>query len=253
MPLPDFLVAGAMKAGTSTLRAMLNQHPAVHMSKRKELHYFDTHYDRGTQWYESRFRPSDGELVCGEATPIYMTDDILRQRMHETVPGARLLIILREPIARAHSHFWMLRSRGTELLPSFEEAIAAEDQRWAERGGIRAKWRFAYKRRGHYAEQLRGLQDLYGRERLHVVVLEELVKRPQDVMRGVYTFIGVDPSFADSVQLEHRLQTRTPLEKNGRRYPEMLENTREHLRDYFAPRNMDLEDWLGRSVTCWAP
>lgn len=250
MPLPDFLVAGAMKAGTTTLWAMLNQHPEIYVTRPKELHYFDRHFDRGREWYADQFSPGPAERVVGEATPIYMTDPVYHQRMHATVPDARILIILREPSARAYSHYWMMREKGSEPFDTFEDGLEAEAERWDDPPQLRAKWRFAYVRRGYYAEQLQGLESLYGREAMHVMVFEEFLAGPQAAMREAFDFLGVDSAVADSVELEHRKSSRG-ARKAKRGYPPMASATREQLRAHFAPHNAALEDWLGREVTAW--
>lgn len=250
MPLPDFLVAGAMKAGTTTLWAMLNQHPEIYVTRPKELHYFDRHFDRGADWYSEQFTPAAGERVIGEATPIYMTDPVYHQRMHSTLPNARILVILREPSARAYSHYWMQRDKGSEPFETFEEGLAAEDERWNDSPQRRAKWRFAYVRRGYYAEQLRGLEALYGRPAMHVMIFEEFLANPQSSMRAVFDFLGVDTAKADSVELEHRKSSRGSR-KAKRGYPPMAPETRARLQAGFAPHNAGLEDWLGREVTAW--
>lgn len=250
MPLPDFLVAGAQKAGTTTLWAMLNQHPEVYVTRPKELHFFDQHFDRGITWYAEQFQPQNGERLVGEATPIYMTDPTYHKRMHEALPDARLLITLREPASRAYSHYWMMRAKGSEDLDTFESGLAAEEDRWQASPRLRMKWRFAYQRRGLYAEQLRGLEGLYGRDRMHVLVFEEFIKAPQEAMHGVFDFLGVDAGVAAAVQLEHR-KSSSGGRKAKQGYPPMSSETRERLREYYAPHNADLHEWLGREVTAW--
>lgn len=250
MPLPDFLVAGAMKAGTTTLWAMLNQHPEIYVTRPKELHFFDQHFNRGAQWYAEQFSPTSAERVIGEATPIYMTDPIYHRRMRNVLPHARLLVTLREPAARAYSHYWMMRDKGFEELETFEDGLAAETARWGNGEKTRGKWRFAYQRRGYYAEQLRSLEQFYGRDRLHVIVFEEFIRSPQSTMRTVFDFLGVDPAIADSVELEHRKSSRGSRKKK-QGYPPMSAETRARLREQYAPHNAELEMWLGREVTAW--
>jgi hypothetical protein len=250
MPLPDFVVAGAMKAGTTTLWAMLNQHPEIHMTRPKELHYFDRHYGRGAEWYAEQFSPAAGERLVGEATPIYMTDPLFHQRMRDTVPHVRILIILREPAARAYSHYWMMRAKGSEDMGTFEEGLAAEDRRWEDPSSPRAKWRFAYRHRGYYADQLTGLEGLFGRDRMQVLIFEEFLKAPQQAMREVFDFVGAAPDVADSVELEHRKSSRGAV-KAKRGYPPMEPQTKAQMREHFAPYNAALEEWLGREVTAW--
>ena len=252
MPLPDFLVAGAMKAGTTTLYAMLDQHPAVYVSTPKELHFFDRHFKRGPEWYAEQFTPGPEHAIVGEATPMYMADPLYRERMHSTLPDARILIILREPASRAYSHYWMMRAKGIEDLETFEAGLAAEDGRWETCETLREKWWYAYHRRGHYSEQIRAVEKDYGRDRMHVMLFEDLIAAPQEQMRQVFDFLGVDSAVADSVELVHKKSSKRAL-KSQKGYPPMAEETRRSLREYYAPHNADLEAWLGRELPGWRP
>lgn len=101
-PLPSFVVVGAMKAGTTSLKANLRRHPKVFMPGR-ELHYFDKHLDQGIEWYQRWFGKGIGKL-CGEKTPTYMIDRRTMERMHEVLPDAKLIVLLRDPTARLFSH-----------------------------------------------------------------------------------------------------------------------------------------------------
>ena len=132
MPLPDFVVIGAQKAGTTSLYRMLRKHPQVHMPRTKELHYFDFHYERGPEWYAAQFRPGRWERRRGEATPNYMWGPLARQRLIADLPSARIIAILRNPVDRAYSHYWHDRRRremerhDRAVQPTFEQALARE-------------------------------------------------------------------------------------------------------------------------------
>ena len=120
MPFPTFVVAGAQKCGTSTLHSLLQDHPHVLMSRPKELHFFDRHWERGLDWYASQFTPGPDHQQFGESTPVYMYDAVGRQRMIETLPEARIVVILRDPIKRAYSHYRQYRNTEREPAPTFE-------------------------------------------------------------------------------------------------------------------------------------
>ncbi|MEO8330056.1 MAG: sulfotransferase, partial [Candidatus Nanopelagicales bacterium] len=104
MILPSVIIAGAQKSGTTTLRGMMAQHPDVFMSTPKELHYFDSYYDRGIEWYSSCFAAGASFMHRGESTPFYMYNPTARKRMLTTLPELKVICILRNPIDRAYSH-----------------------------------------------------------------------------------------------------------------------------------------------------
>jgi len=134
--LPDFLVIGAQRSGTTTLFYDLCRHPQVAGSPVKEVHFFDHHFSRGVGWYRSFFPPTaaqerarrrGGELLGGEATPNYLFHPAAPERAAETVPHVRLIAILRDPVDRAYSHYRKSVERRVERL-SFEAALAAEER-----------------------------------------------------------------------------------------------------------------------------
>ena len=104
--LPNFVVIGAMRSGSTSLYKYLQAHPDVFMP-RKEIHFFDVKWDRGIAWYHTRFEGYAGQTAIGEATPTYLADPVALDRMAATIPDARLVAVLRDPIDRAYSHYWM--------------------------------------------------------------------------------------------------------------------------------------------------
>ena len=129
-PLPDFLILGAQKAGTTALYSYLRKHPSIIGPSWKEVSYFDRHYARGPAWYRGNFPNklrTRGALV-GEASPSYLFHPLGPRRVRELVPEARLVALLRDPVDRALSHYNHERALGREPL-SFEDALAAEDDR----------------------------------------------------------------------------------------------------------------------------
>ena len=197
-PLPDFLILGAQKAGTTALYAYLRWHPAITGPSWKEVSFFDRHYGRGVRWYRGHFplRPR-GRLV-GEASPGYLFHPLAPERVRETVPGARLIVLLRDPVDRALSHYHHEVGLGRERL-SFEDALAAEEERTRgeEERMVREPsyfshpwWDYTYVARGRYAEQLERWFAVFGREQLLVVASEELAADPQAAYGRVLAFLG---------------------------------------------------------------
>ena len=127
MSLPTFFVVGSPKCGTTALAQMLAAHPDVFLSEPKEPHFFDAHHDNGLQPYmEQHFAGWSGAGVAGEATPSYLAVPYVPARIRSAIPGARLIAILRNPVQRAYSSWWMFHARGMEPL-SFEAAIRDND------------------------------------------------------------------------------------------------------------------------------
>ncbi len=256
-PLPDFLVIGTKKGGTTSVANWLVQHPQVmpmfpRFQRHKSPHYFDINYHRGEAWYRSHFATEAararqarkvGPVHVGEASPYYMFHPAAADRMAETVPGVRLIAVLREPVSRAHSNYYDRVVAGTETLPTFEEALDAEEARLM---GITDEWlatpgnysfshdHHTYLARGRYAEQLRPYFDRLGRESLLVLPLEALKREPDKTWRRIEDHVGLDHH---GVTLE---------ERNVRQgNPPIDPATKERLADYYAPYNRELADLLG--------
>lgn len=160
--LPDVLIIGAQKAGTTSLFYYLAQHPGVSASRTKEVHYFDNAYDKGETWYRRHFERRRGTEIFVEASPYYLYHPLAPARASALLPKAKLIVLLREPVSRAFSHYHHERARGFEPL-SFEEAMNTEPQRLADsdarlaRGEIGRSFEhqhFSYRSRGLYADQI---------------------------------------------------------------------------------------------------
>ena len=273
MPLPSFVIVGAMRSGTTTLASMMRRHPQVHLAAEKEVHFFDRRYDEGLDWYASRFDPTSEEIAVGEATPVYMYQDQARRRLATDLPDARLLAILRNPVDRAYSHYWHRVKAERESLP-FEAALEAEPQRLLT-GGLDDLADFSYVDRGHYVDQLEALSQLAGRDRVKVVLLEDLTRDTENVMKDIFRFIGVDEVFAAEIPLRTTNDYRSARMKGLARwaenrpkplrdvitrfntipaeYPPMVAATRARLEAEYAPYNERLSQWLGRELAAWAP
>ncbi len=254
MPLPTFVVAGAQKCGTSTLHGLLQDHPQILMSRPKELHFFDRHWDRGLDWYTSQFTPGAKHRQFGESTPVYMYDVIGRQRMIETLPDARIVVILRDPIKRAYSHYWQYRETGRERAPTFERALEVEPKRLAG-NKPRRRDRYAYVDRGLYVDQLEVLEDAYGRERLHVLLLDDLAADRVAALEALFSFldVAVEPA---KVSRERWGTDQAPgndreAEPKRSNYPPMAGETHARLAEQFRPYNQRLASWLGRDLAGW--
>jgi hypothetical protein len=194
--LPNLLVIGAMKGGTTSLWEYLRQHPEIFMSPTKEIHFFDdpAHRNRGVAWYERHFAEATAEhRVLGEATPAYTRFPLHRDvpaRAAELLPGARLIYVLRDPVARIRSHYLHHRSLGIEPLP-FARAVVEHS---------------TYVDTSRYALQIDQWLRHFPREQLLVLTSERLRQSQRAVMAEVYDFLGVDPTWVPSGQELHRTE-----------------------------------------------
>lgn len=240
----DFLVCGAQKAGTSALASYLEEHPEICMADAKELHFFDNEeiFSRRTpnyNIYHSAFKPGALHKLLGEATPIYMYWYTAPRRMWEYNPDLKLIVILRDPITRAYSHWNMQRSRGIEKL-SFWEAIQKEKERCREALPYQHRL-YSYIDRGFYSEQLRRLWTYFPPEQVLVLRTEHLRSSPMDLLKNVWTFLGL--SHYDKIA-QRQVHSRPYISPMGKREKEYLINLYE-----YEVRN--LERLLGWDCSAW--
>lgn len=246
-PLPDFLILGAQKAGTTALYAYLRRHPSITGPSWKEVSYFDRHYARGEAWYRGNFpnrSRTRGKLV-GEASPSYLFHPLGPERVQALIPEARLIALVRNPVDRALSHYNHEVALGREPL-SFEEALDAEEERL--RGEVerlvadpsyfsRPWWSHTYKARGRYAEQLARWLALFPPEQLLVLPTEDLGAEPGRTHARVLEFLGAAP---------HELDEYARVFE--RRYSPMPPETRVRLAAEFDEPNRRLYELLGRDL-----
>ncbi len=251
--LPDFLIIGAQRAGTTSLFRYLAAHPSVEAAARKEVHFFDLNWHRGEAWYRAHFaRRSDvvdgrasAASVIGEATPYYLFHPLAAERAASLLPDVRVIVMLRDPVSRAYSHYHHVRARGHEHL-SFEDALLAEaDRLRGEEERLRSDpcyrsvdhQHHGYVARGEYLPQLQRWAEHVPADRTLVIVSEEFYADPDAEFRRVTRFLGLPDTSLSSYE-------RT----NSQRYPPMSPATKASLRALFTKPNRALEDWLGRSL-----
>ncbi|WP_299656935.1 sulfotransferase domain-containing protein [uncultured Jannaschia sp.] len=241
---PHFLVAGAMKAGTSSLFYYLCQHPRIVGPFRKETHYFTAGHraGKGEDWYRAHF-PLRWQLgkgyLTGEATPGYMFEPDGPERIARALPDIRVIVVLRDPVARAVSHYRHEVAMGREFLP-FDQAIALEEERRARAAAAgpagHETWLHAsYKARGIYLEQIRRLEAAIPRERIFVLGSALLRHRPAEAVAAVLGFLGLPMEGEYNFAQKNRSKVSDPLPE-----PVLAE-----LSDFFASHNARLFDHLG--------
>ncbi len=255
-PLPDYLIIGAKKGGTSSLINWLIQHPEnlrmfPSFQPLKTAHFFDINFAEGVDWYRGHFpstqtRSRTPGAVVGEASPYYMFHPAAAARARSVVPDAKIIAVLRNPVSRAYSNYWDRVAAGTETLPSFEEALAAEERRLARVDEERLRTdptyyslehdQFTYLARGRYAEHLVTWIDAYPSEQLLVLRAEDMYADPARVFGQVQRFLGIP---------EREVDLRT---YNERSKPPMDPRTRDRLASYYRPHNAALHEVLGRDM-----
>ena len=223
--LPDFLIIGAQRSGTSTLYQTVARHPDVRGAFRKEVHYFDTYYDRGLNWYRANF-PFNG--FTGESSPSYLVHPDVPARVKAVLPDVKLIAILRNPVERAYSAYNRNVRRQRESRP-FAEAIA---------GGPTLE--FAYLERGLYAEQIERWLQHFRREQLLVLSAEAFFKNAP--MDRVWNFLGL-PAWSGDAALQRWIKEKYSYG----RYAEMDEAVRRKLTDHFRPHNERLYRLVGEN------
>jgi hypothetical protein len=270
--LPHFVIVGAMRSGTTALATYLKAHPQVFMSPRKEVHFFDDHFHEGMQWYSRFFAGAQAGSKIGEATPNYMYDGQAISRMASVLPEAQLVVILRNPVDRAYSHYWQKVSYGTEHL-DFRSAVAREPARLAP-GDPTVVRTYSYIDRGRYLGQLKRIRAHYPQEALHLILFEEMKANPVHVLERLCRFIGVDPALVPS-GAGRRINAYTTFRSPGLRrfsktylpkslqrlvgklntrtgsYPPMSREVRSELLELFKADNAALSSWLGRDLDLW--
>lgn len=217
MALPDLLVIGAPKAGSTALHAALATHPALFMSDPKEPKYFlcgdepppaqhgpgDAHSRKEWIWrrdeYEALFDDAPAGALRGESTPFYLWDQSAHRRIAQALPDVRLLAVVRDPVDRAYSNWTHLWSDGYEPVGDFVAATELEGTRAV--AGWAPFWR--YLDLGRYGQQLEHLQRHVSPDRIHLIRYRELVEDPTRTLAGIARFLDVDPAGFGSVRGEN--------------------------------------------------
>ncbi len=201
--MPDFLIIGTQKGGTTSLYNYLIQHPQVLPAAQKEVHFFDFNFHQSIDWYREQFPPQSPEkpMLTGEASPYYLFHPLVPQRVKDLVPTVKLIVLLRNPVDRAWSHYNHEVRWGFEAL-SFAEAIAQEPERLA--GEVEKMFadqnhysynhqHYTYLSRGIYISQLKKWLKLFPREQFLILKSEEFYANPADILAKTLAFLGLSP------------------------------------------------------------
>lgn len=251
--LPRFLIVGGQRCGTTSMYRALCQHPAVLRAVlHKGVHYFDTGYGHGFNWYQGHFplkaharwtaRSVGTAPVTFEASPYYMFHPLSAERISHDLPGVKLIVLVRDPVERAYSAHAHELARGYETEP-FERALDLEDSRLegeAERLVADPTYfshnhqHNAYRTRGYYIEQIERLEQCVGRHRIHVVDSGEWFAAPETAFQAMLEFLDL-PQHQDIAFDQHNARSRAP----------MRDSLRAELQEHFRPYDERLAQWLG--------
>lgn len=220
MTLPNFLIIGAMKSGTTSLYHYLAQHPQIYMSSVKEPKFFAL---EGTSWdseplgpggltkikgirewetYQELFSGVSTETAIGEASPIYLYAPLAAENIRQTLPHVKIVAILRHPVDRAYSHFLHWVQRGLEPLGAdFVKVWNEEDDR------IAGDWspNYHYKHRGFYYNQLKRYYDRFDRDQIRIYLFEDLHQDPITLMQDLFNYLEVDPAFIPQTDQQYNV------------------------------------------------
>jgi hypothetical protein len=251
--LPDFLVIGAQKGGTTSFYNYLIEHPGILPAYDKEAHFFDQEFAKGRAWYRANFpmyaekyyveRIQKRLCLTGEATPYYLFHPHAPQRIAKMLPKAKFIALLRNPIDRAYSQYAHQVRQGYETL-SFEDAVTQEEQRTAREQEMLERderyfsfndKHYTYLARGKYIDQLQRWMELFPREQFLILRSEDFYNEPASSLTETFKFLGLPVAGLQKDYQPYNYGT----------YSKMEPATRKRLIAYFAPYNARLSEYLG--------
>jgi Sulfotransferase domain len=251
--IPNFLIAGAAKAGTTSLHEYLGQHPDIFMSTFKEPNYFVPGYAYDN-WddYLALFRGARGEKAIGESSTGYLQCEQSPALIKSALGNVRIILMLRNPARRGASLYWWMVREGYEDAPNFAKALELEPARlqsstFRETSPEFYVWYFYYTT-GLYSEQVRRFLETFGRNNVRIYIFEEFANDPVGTCRDIFDFLGVDPNFRPAVAIHN--ESRVPasprlqfwLRNRGPRYLRFLPG---RLRRAIIERLMNLNTGRG--------
>ena len=233
--LPDFIIIGTVRSGSTSLYYNICEHPSVLEAAYDEIGYFDSNYHLGENWYRSMFptqkimnkiREDTGYSITGEDTPFYFWKKEVAERILSDMPETKLIVILRNPVDRAYSNYNLAVRENNEKL-TFEEAIGEEIEFLSKNSFRETVDRFrSYLTKGMYVNQIKPWLDIFSREQLHFLSTEQMKNEPCETLDLVFKFLSI-PSYDIKNLQERKLAN----------YKQMNENTREQLIKYYKSYN----------------
>lgn len=197
---PNFIIIGVQKGGTTTLYETLKKHPNLKLSKTKEVHYYDIYYSNGLNWYKSFFPLKWSKKKTGEASPYYIFHPLVPHRLKKDNPQIKLIILLRNPILRAISHYNMERRLGHEPISNFNSALTSEKERISEDLKLLtnsqieysfAHQHYSYLGRSRYDNQIKQWFKHFDRSQMLFIQSENLFSNHKHELSRINSFLGI--------------------------------------------------------------
>lgn len=262
MVMPNFLIIGAAKAGTTSLYEYLKQHPQIWMSPVKETNFFalegETLNFRGPgdqnyinkfsitkiESYLQLFQGVKNQIAIGEASPLYLYSPKAPKCIRYYTPDTKLVVILRNPVERAYSHFLMFVRDGREPISDFAEALEQEEHRMRDYW----EWAWQYVGVGFYYVQLQRYFDIFNRSQISVHLFEDFNIKPVDVLQNIFQFLGVNSSFIPNMSIRHNVST-----SKYRKSHELLLKieVRKRLIEIYREDILKLQQLIQRELSNW--
>lgn len=268
--LPNFIICGAQKSGTTSLYHYLSGHQNVFLPQIKELRYFNEFYDKGVEWYADFFANSQANQSIGDVSPQYMIHaDIVAKRMYELIPDAKLVFVLRNPVERAYSmyNFDIQRGKYGDIWnKSFEQILVEPLGR-------------EYLQNGEYDRQIKHFLQFYPTENVQILIFEELIEDPGRELQKLYKFLHL-PSNSATLPVKNKTrvlriraispiirylhnyrllnkvpcrikQLLGPIVYSEQSYTPMKQQTREQLLEHYMTHNHALSQKFHLDLNKW--
>jgi len=222
--IPDFLIIGAQKGGTSSLYTYLKSHPEIKSPLKKEIHFFDIYYSKGLRWYKAHFPFKSNRHISGEASPDYVSHPEAPSRIKALNPDMKLILLVRDPIVRAYSAYQMNRRMGIDPRRTFDDAIHFELEQRKYKGDTYDydRHNFFYLERGLYGKQLESWCKVFDRNQFLVMNSKNFFTETKETLKLVYRFLDIEE------KLPHNLKA-----MNVGQYPPLSDKIYESLKDYY--------------------
>ena len=222
--LPDFLIIGAQKGGTSSLFYYLKFHPEIKRPIKKELNYFNIFYNKGVKWYKAHFPFKSENHITGEASPEYLFYPLAAERIKKLEPNIKLIVLLRNPIERAYSAYQMNRRKGIDPRETFEEAVQYELNHQKEFGNVynAERYNYFYLERGKYAAQLSKWLVHFDKKQFLVIESESFFNNTESELKRIYQFLEIAEVLPNSLN---------PM--NVGKYPPLSKEMYKSFKEYY--------------------
>ena len=246
--LPDFIIIGTARSGTTSLYYNICQHPCVLPAAYDELGFFDSNFHLGLNWYRSLFptlfskwivKHNKKFAITGEDTPFYIWSPAVAKRILKILPNVKLIVLFRNPVDRAYSNYHLGVRAGSENL-SFEDAIKVElnrlnDKIEPENKLERYTTPRSYIAKGFYADQLKIWLKLFKNEQLLIISTEDFESKSQETLDKIYDFLQIPKNHVVNPE-KHKVAS----------YPKMKSETRKFLVDFYKKPNAELFSMIGQ-------